>query len=64
MFILVHSVDFRIVNLSTDEEQREKILMKIKITKFFTLFHPFIKKFIYTELLFIWNRKGLIDNDS
>ncbi|WP_426091269.1 SDR family oxidoreductase [Flavobacterium sp. DSR3-2] len=61
---LIHSAGF--VNLSTDEEQREKIFDEnTKITKsLFHLFHPFIKKFIYIGTAFSsGNRKGLIDND-
>ncbi|RTY92015.1 NAD-dependent epimerase/dehydratase family protein [Flavobacterium sp. RSP46] len=60
----IHSAGF--VNLSTDEEQREKIFEEnTKITKsLFNLFHPFIKKFIYIGTAFSsGNRKGLIDND-
>ena len=60
----IHSAGF--VNLSTDEEQREKIFMEnTTITKsLFNLFHPFIKKFIYIGTAFSsGNRKGLIDND-
>jgi nucleoside-diphosphate-sugar epimerase len=60
----IHSAGF--VNLSTDEEQREKIFDEnTKITKsLFNLFHPFIKKFIYIGTAFSsGNRKGLIDND-
>lgn len=60
----IHSAGF--VNLSTDEEQREKIFDEnTKITKsLFTLFHPFIKKFIYIGTAFSsGNRKGLIEND-
>ena len=60
----IHSAGF--VNLSTDEEQREKIFMEnTTITKsLFNLFHPFIRKFIYIGTAFSsGNRKGLIDND-
>ena len=60
----IHSAG--LVNLSTDEEQREKIFMEnTTITKsLFNLFHPFIRKFIYIGTAFSsGNRKGLIDND-
>ncbi|TRW99077.1 SDR family oxidoreductase [Flavobacterium gawalongense] len=60
----IHSAGY--VNLSTDEEQREKIFDEnTKITKsLFNLFHPFIKKFIYISTAFSsGERKGLIDND-
>ena len=60
----IHSAGY--VNLSTDEEQREKIFDEnTKITKsLFNLFHPFIKKFIYIGTAFSsGKRKGLIDND-
>lgn len=60
----IHSAGF--VNLSTDEEQREKIFDEnTKITKsLFNIFHPFIKKFIYISTAFSsGERNGLIDND-
>lgn len=60
----IHSAGY--VNLSTDEDQREKIFDEnTKITKsLFNLFHPFIKKFIYISTAFSsGERKGLIDND-
>lgn len=60
----IHSAGY--VNLSTDEEQREKIFDEnTKITKsLFNIFHPFIKKFIYISTAFSsGERKGLIDND-
>ncbi|MCL6462864.1 MAG: SDR family oxidoreductase [Flavobacterium micromati] len=60
----IHSAGF--VNLSTDEEHREKIFDEnTKITKaLFGIFHPFIKKFIYIGTAFSsGNRKGMIDND-
>jgi nucleoside-diphosphate-sugar epimerase len=60
----IHSAGY--VNLSTDEEQREKIFDEnTKITKsLFNIFHPFIKKFIYISTAFSsGERKGLIQND-
>ncbi|MFV5689945.1 SDR family oxidoreductase [Flavobacterium sp. ZT3R25] len=60
----IHSAGY--VNLSTDEEQREKIFDEnTKITKsLFNKFHPFIKKFIYIGTAFSSGiRKGLIAND-
>lgn len=60
----IHSAGY--VNLSTDEEQREKIFDEnTKITKsLFNIFHPFIKKFIYISTAFSsGERKGMIDND-
>lgn len=60
----IHSAGY--VNLSTDEEQREKIFDEnTKITKsLFNIFYPFIKKFIYISTAFSsGERKGLIDND-
>ena len=60
----IHSAGY--VNLSTDEEQREKIFDEnTKITKsLFNLFHPFIKKFIYISTAFSsGERNGMIDND-
>ena len=48
----IHSAGF--VNLSTDEERREKIFDEnTKITKsIFTVFHPFIKKFMKSSTKF------------
>jgi nucleoside-diphosphate-sugar epimerase len=60
----IHSAGY--VNLSTDEDQKEKIFNEnAKITKtIFTIFHPFIKKFIYISTAFSSGvRKGIIDND-
>lgn len=60
----IHSAGY--VNLSTDEEQREKIFDEnTTITKsLFTIFHPFIKKFIYIGTAFSSGiRNGLIAND-
>jgi nucleoside-diphosphate-sugar epimerase len=60
----IHSAGY--VNLSTDEEQREKIFSEnTKITKsLFTIFHPYIKKFIYIGTAFSSGiRKGVIVND-
>ena len=60
----IHSAGF--VNLSTDESQRSKIYDEnTTITKsLFTLFQPFIKKFIYIGTAFSsGNREGLIEND-
>lgn len=60
----IHSAGY--VNLSTDEDQKEKIFNEnAAITKaIFTTFLPFIKKFIYISTAFSSGaRKGLIDND-
>ncbi|MEO8517123.1 MAG: SDR family oxidoreductase [Flavobacterium sp.] len=60
----IHSAGY--VNLSTDEDQKEKIFNEnAKITKaIFNTFSPFIKKFIYISTAFSSGaRKGLIDND-
>ncbi|MFV8465328.1 SDR family oxidoreductase [Flavobacterium sp. LB1P62] len=60
----IHSAGY--VNLSTNELQREKIFDEnTTITKsLFTIFHPFIKKFIYIGTAFSSGiRKGLIAND-
>ncbi|MFV8375870.1 SDR family oxidoreductase [Flavobacterium sp. LB1P71] len=60
----IHSAGY--VNLSTDELQREKIFDEnTTITKLlFTIFHPFIKKFIYIGTAFSSGiRKGIIAND-
>ncbi len=54
----IHSAGY--VNLSTNEEQRERIFDEnTKITKsLFNIFHPFIKKFIYIGTrIFFWNPK-------
>jgi nucleoside-diphosphate-sugar epimerase len=60
----IHSAGY--VNLSTDEDQKEKIYNEnAEITKtIFKLFSPFIKKFIYISTAFSSGaRNGLIDND-
>ncbi|WP_310556698.1 SDR family oxidoreductase [Flavobacterium sp.] len=60
----IHSAGY--VNLSTDEDQKEKIFNEnAKITEtIFTTFHPYIKKFIYIGTAFSSGvRKGLIAND-
>jgi len=60
----IHSAGY--VNLSTDENQKEKIFDEnAKITKaIFEVFHPFIKKFIYIGTAFSSGvREGVIDND-
>lgn len=60
----IHSAGY--VNLSTDEDQKEKIFNEnAAITKaIFATFSPFIKKFIYISTAFSSGaRKGLIDND-
>jgi nucleoside-diphosphate-sugar epimerase len=60
----IHSAGY--VNLSTDEEQRDKIFDENTIiTKsLFNIFHPFIKKFIYIGTAFSSGiRKGVIAND-
>lgn len=60
----IHSAGY--VNLSTDENLKEKIFDEnAEITKsLFSIFHPFIKKFIYIGTAFSSGiRKGLIDND-
>jgi len=60
----IHSAGY--VNLSTDEEQKEKIFAEnAQITEsLFEIFHPFIKKFIYIGTAFSSGiRKGLIGND-
>jgi nucleoside-diphosphate-sugar epimerase len=61
---LIHSAGY--VNLSTDEDLKEKIFDEnVQITKkLFSVFHPFIKKFIYIGTAFSSGaRKGLIAND-
>jgi nucleoside-diphosphate-sugar epimerase len=60
----IHSAGY--VNLSTDEDLKERIFDEnAKITKaLFSIFHPFIKKFIYIGTAFSSGiRNGLIDND-
>jgi nucleoside-diphosphate-sugar epimerase len=60
----IHSAGY--VNLSTNEELREKIFDEnTKVTKsLFNIFHPFIKKFIYIGTAFSSGvRKGVIVND-
>ena len=60
----IHSAG--LVNLSTDESQRERIFNEnTTITKsIFELFHPFITKFIYIGTAFSsGNRTGMIAND-
>ena len=60
----IHSAGY--VNLSTDENQKEKIFNEnAAVTKsIFTTFAPFIKKFIYISTAFSSGaRKGLIGND-
>ena len=60
----IHSAGY--VNLSTDEDQKEKIFNEnaVMTKAIFQLFSPFIKKFIYISTAFSSGaRKGLIDND-
>ena len=60
----IHSAGY--VNLSTDEDQKEKIFIEnaVMTKTIFQLFSPFIKKFIYISTAFSSGaRKGLIDND-
>jgi nucleoside-diphosphate-sugar epimerase len=60
----IHSAGY--VNLSTDEDQKEKIFNEnaVMTKTIFQLFSPFIKKFIYISTAFSSGaRKGLIDND-
>lgn len=60
----IHAAGY--VNLSTDEEQKDKIFNEnAEITKaVFTTFSPFIKKFIYISTAYSSGiRKGLIAND-
>jgi len=60
----IHSAGY--VNLSTDEDQKEKIFNEnAAITKtIFKTFSPFIKKFIYISTAFSSGaRKGIIEND-
>jgi len=61
---LIHSAGY--VNLSTDEELKEKIFDEnvLLTKKLFSVFHPFIKKFIYIGTAFSSGvRNGLIAND-
>lgn len=61
---LIHSAGY--VNLSTDEDLKEKIFDKnvLLTKKLFSVFHPYIKKFIYIGTAFSSGvRKGLIAND-
>ena len=61
---LIHSAGY--VNLSTDEELKEKIFNEnVQLTKtLFSILHPHIKKFIYIGTAFSSGiRKGLIDTD-
>lgn len=60
----IHSAGY--VNLSTDEDQKEKIFNENALISksIFNTFSPFIKKFIYISTAFSsGERKGLIDND-
>lgn len=60
----IHSAGY--VNLSTDEDQKEKIFNEnaVMTKAIFQLFSPFIKKFIYISTAFSSGiRKGLIVND-
>ena len=60
----IHSAGY--VNLSTDEDQKEKIFNEnaVMTKTIFQLFSPFFKKFIYISTAFSSGaRKGLIDND-
>lgn len=60
----IHSAGY--VNLSTDEDQKEKIFNEnaVMTKTIFQLFSPFIKKFIYISTAFSSGiRKGLIVND-
>ena len=61
---LIHSAGY--VNLSTDEDLKDKIFDKnvLLTQKLFSIFHPYIKKFIYIGTAFSSGvRKGLIAND-
>ena len=61
---LIHSAGY--VNLSTDEELKEKIFDEnVQLTKtLFSVLHPHIKKFIYIGTAFSSGiRKGLIDTN-
>jgi nucleoside-diphosphate-sugar epimerase len=60
----IHSAGY--VNLSTDEDQKEKIFNEnaVMTKTIFQLFSPFIKKFIYISTAFSSGaRNGIIDND-
>lgn len=60
----IHSAGY--VNLSTDEDQKDKIFEENATTtkKIFDTFSPFIKKFIYISTAFAsGERKGLIGNN-
>jgi nucleoside-diphosphate-sugar epimerase len=60
----IHSAGY--VNLSTDEEHREKIFNEnTKVTKaILNNFHPFLKKFIYIGTAFSsGERTGIVEND-
>lgn len=60
----IHSAGY--VNLSTDENLKEKIFNENTLTTkaLFGTFHPFIKKFIYIGTAFSSGiRKGIIEND-
>ena len=61
---LIHSAGY--VNLSTDEDLKDKIFDEnvLLTQKLFSIFHPYIKKFIYIGTAFSSGvRKGLIAND-
>jgi nucleoside-diphosphate-sugar epimerase len=61
---LIHSAGY--VNLSTDEELKEKIFNEnVQLTKtLFSILHPYLKKFIYIGTAFSSGaRNGLIEND-
>lgn len=61
---LIHSAGY--VNLSTDEDLKDKIFDEnvLLTQKLFSIFHPYIKKFIYIGTAFSSGvRKGLIEND-
>lgn len=61
---LIHSAGY--VNLSTDEDLKKKIFDEnfLLTKKLFSIFHPFIKKFIYIGTAFSSGvRNGLIAND-
>jgi nucleoside-diphosphate-sugar epimerase len=61
---LIHSAGY--VNLSTDEDLKNKIFDEnvLLTKKIFSIFHPYIKKFIYIGTAFSSGvRKGLIAND-
>jgi nucleoside-diphosphate-sugar epimerase len=61
---LIHSAGY--VNLSTDEELKEKIFNEnVQLTKkLFSILHPYLKKFVYIGTAFSSGvRTGLIAND-